>query len=53
MNRTECPFCGKEMDSQLVVCWECYRKTDRLQECPADLVAEWERLRRERHEHSK
>lgn len=31
MNATiECPICGVDMDEYLVVCWRCYRRTDRL-----------------------
>ena len=25
-----CPCCGDPMDSNMVVCWVCYRWTDRL-----------------------
>ena len=25
-----CPCCGEDMDSDNVVCWRCYRETDRL-----------------------
>ena len=29
-----CPRCDREMDATLVVCWPCYRATNRLQEDP-------------------
>lgn len=25
-----CPCCGEEMDSTCVVCWDCYRSSNRL-----------------------
>lgn len=28
---TPCPCCGNTMDPSLVVCWVCYRATNRLQ----------------------
>ena len=29
--QVSCPCCGDGMADSLVVCWECYRITDRLQ----------------------
>lgn len=30
MNETSCPCCGDPMEPTLVVCWTCFRITDRL-----------------------
>jgi hypothetical protein len=49
-----CPRCDKAMDSSLVVCWPCYRATNRLSEDPgipefAHYVGVWDAARLERH----
>lgn len=30
VTRCPCPCCGVQMDGGLVVCWTCFRVTDRL-----------------------
>ncbi len=49
-----CPRCDKAMDSSLVVCWSCWRATNRLSEDPgisefAHYVGVWDAARLERH----
>ena len=40
-----CPRCQKEMDSELVVCWGCWRATNRLSDVHAYWVEVWDDAR--------
>ena len=44
-----CPRCQKAMDSSLVVCWPCYRATNRLSDVHKYWVEVWDAARLERH----
>jgi hypothetical protein len=49
-----CPRCDKAMASDMVVCWSCWRATNRLSEDPgiaefAHYVTVWEDARERRH----
>jgi hypothetical protein len=44
-----CPRCMKEMDSELVVCWKCWRATNRLSNVHAYWVGVWDDARDRRH----
>lgn len=28
--RADCPCCGDEMDAEMIVCWECFKLSNRL-----------------------
>lgn len=40
MDQTSCPCCGDEMEPTQVVCWTCWRESDRL--TPGDYVTDGE-----------
>lgn len=43
-----CPCCHKPMDTGMVVCWVCYRRTDRLTTAGSAEVERWELARQKR-----
>jgi len=45
---TRCPCCHKSMDAGMVVCWTCYRRTDRLTTAGSAEVDRWEKARQKR-----
>lgn len=49
MTTTDCPRCHlPKMDPELIVCWPCYRATDRLCNEEPELVERWEHERQQR-----
>jgi predicted amidophosphoribosyltransferase len=47
-NKVECPVCSEAMNREMVVCWTCFKETNRLDTVSSEARERWDKERFER-----